>query len=165
MFFPYRDENPRILIPYITYAILVVNVLVFSYQTFLIGPLAQQSFTLRCGLIPAHFWGLDAQTIIEYNRQLLERYNPMINWSSLSSVQLLPGIVTLFTAPFLHAGWMHIIGNMLFLYVFADNVEGALGHVRFAVFYFLTALAAGLLHLIVSLSVGFVPECHLSFSE
>ncbi len=149
MFFPYRDENPRILIPYVTYAILAVNVLVFIYQTFLIGPVAQQSFTLRYGLIPAHFWGLDAQTVIEYNRQLLEQYNPLTNWSSLRSVQLLPGIMTMFTSPFLHAGWMHIIGNMLFLYVFADNIEGALGHVRFALFYILTALAAGFLHLIV----------------
>ncbi|UCH63030.1 MAG: rhomboid family intramembrane serine protease [Fidelibacterota bacterium] len=139
MFFPYKDDNPRILIPYVTYSILVMNVLVFVYQTFLMDLMAQQVFILRFGLIPAHFWGSEAQTVLEYHRELL----------GYTEVRLMPGIVTLFTSPFIHAGWMHIIGNMLFLYVFADNVEGALGHVRFALFYFLTALAAGLLHLIV----------------
>ena len=139
MFFPYKDDNPRILIPYVTYSILAVNVLVFAYQTFLMGPMAQQVFTLRFGLIPAHFWGGEAGTVLEYHRELLGR----------TEIRLLPGIVTLFTSPFIHAGWIHIIGNMLFLYVFADNVEGALGHVRFALFYLLTALAAGFLHLVV----------------
>jgi len=149
MFFPYKDDNPRILIPYVTYAILAVNVLVFIYQILLLGPVDQHAFALRYGLIPAYFWGSDAQTILEHNLELL---SPIYHWTSLSSlteVQLLPGILTLFTSPFLHAGWMHILGNMLFLYVFADNVEGALGHVRFTLFYLLTALAAGLLHLIV----------------
>jgi len=139
MFFPYKDDNPRILIPYVTYSILAVNVLVFVYQTFLMGPMAQQVFTLRFGLIPAHFWGGEAGTVLEYHRELLGH----------TEIRLLPGIVTLFTAPFIHAGWIHIIGNMLFLYVFADNVEGALGHVRFVLFYLLTALAAGFLHLVV----------------
>jgi len=139
MFFPYKDDNPRILVPYVTYAILGVNVVVFIYQTFLMSPMAQQTFTLRFGLIPAHFWGGEARTVLEYHRELL----------GYTEIRLLPGIVTLFTSLFIHAGWMHIIGNMLFLYVFADNVEGALGHVRFALFYLLAALAAGFLHLAV----------------
>ncbi len=139
MFFPYKDDNPRILIPYVTYSILALNVLVFLYQTFLMSPIAEQAFALRFGLIPAHFWGGEAGTVLEYHRELLGR----------TEIRLLPGIVTLFTSPFIHAGWMHIIGNMLFLYVFADNIEGALGHVQFALFYLLMALAAGLLHLVV----------------
>lgn len=150
MFFPYKDDNPRILIPYVTYTILTVNVLVFVYQTFLMSPMAQQTFTLRFGLIPAYFWGGDARAILEYNRELLGQFYPPSTWNGLFQVRLLPGLVTLFTSPFIHAGWMHIIGNMLFLYVFADNVEGALGHVRFSLFYLLTALAAGLLHLAVN---------------
>ena len=139
MLFPYKDDNPRILVPYVTYSILALNVLVFLYQTFLMSPVAEQAFTLRFGLIPAHFWGGEAGTVLEYHRELLGR----------TETRLLPGIVTLFTAPFIHAGWMHIIGNMLFLYVFADNIEGALGHVKFALFYLLMALAAGFLHLVV----------------
>ncbi len=149
MFFPYKDDNPRILVPYVTYSILAVNVLVFIYQTFLMSQISQQAFTLRFGLIPAYFWSGDNLAVLEYNRKILEQLYPPSTWSSLLHIQLLPGVLTLFTSPFIHAGWMHIIGNMLFLYVFADNVEGALGHVRFVLFYFLTALAAGFLHLVV----------------
>ncbi len=149
MLFPYKDDNPRILVPYVTYSILALNVLVFLYQTFLMSPVAEQAFTLRFGLIPAHFWGGEARTVLEYNRMILEQLYPPSTLSSLGHIQLLPGVVTMFTAPFIHAGWMHIIGNMLFLYVFADNVEGALGHVKFALFYLLAAAAAGFLHLVV----------------
>ncbi len=150
MFFPYRDDNPRILIPYVTYAILAVNVLVFGYQMLLPDLLAQHMFTLRFGLIPAYFWGGEAQAVLDFNRQIMGQAYPNLAWGSLTATPLLPGIATLFTAPFLHGGWMHIIGNMLFLYVFADNVEGALGHYKFALFYLLTAVAAGLLHLLVA---------------
>ena len=57
---------------------------------------------------------------------------------------MLSAPLTLFTSLFVHGGWLHIMGNMLFLYVFADNVEGALGHGRFTLFYLLVGLAAGL---------------------
>ncbi len=155
MFFPYKDDNPRILVPYVTYAIMAVNVLVFIYQILLPDP-EYHAFTLRYGLIPAHFWGGDALAVLEHNRDLLGQLYPSFTWSSLLQVRLLPGVATLFTSPFLHAGWLHILGNMLFLYVFADNVEGALGHVMFVLFYFLTALAAGFLQLVVTPG-GMVP--------
>lgn len=148
MFFPYRDDNPRILVPYVTYTILVVNVLIFSYQELLLGPISSQAFALRFGMIPAYFWGTDAQLILQSYRELLSQDYPALVLG-LGDIRLLPPFLTLFTSPFLHAGWMHIIGNMLFLYVFADNIEGALGHVRFAIFYLISALAAGLLHLAV----------------
>ena len=54
------------------------------------------------------------------------------------------GVVTLVTSMFLHSGWLHLIGNMLFLYIFGDNVEDRLGHVRYVVFYLLSGAAAGL---------------------
>jgi membrane associated rhomboid family serine protease len=146
MLFPYKDDNPRILVPYVTYALLAANVLVFIYQQILPGPVIQHAFALRFGLIPAYLWGGEAQTILEYNRDLFQNIYPPGALEDLRRVQLLPGIIGLFTSPFLHSGWMHIIGNMLFLYVFADNVEGALGHLRFGLFYVFTALAAGLLH-------------------
>jgi membrane associated rhomboid family serine protease len=148
MFFPYRDDNPRILVPYVTYAILAMNVLIFIYQTLLIEPASSQAFTVRFGMIPAYVWGTKAQMILDFNRELLSQYYPALA-ANIGDIRLLPPLVTLFTSPFLHGGWMHILGNMLFLYVFADNVEGALGHVQFALFYLLSALAAGLLHLAV----------------
>lgn len=133
MFFPYRDDNPQVLIPYVTYGILALNVLVFLYQTLLIDPVSSYAFTLRYGLIPHYFWQHNAPEVLQQYDQLM----------ALRQVQLIPGPVALFTAPFLHAGWLHLLGNMLFLYVFADNVEGALGHRKFALFYLFTALAAG----------------------
>ena len=132
MFFPYRDDNPRVLIPYVTYGILALNVLVFLYQTLLMDPVTSYAFSLRYGLIPHYFWQHSAP-------EVLQQYDQM----ALRQLQLLPTAVALFTAPFLHAGWLHLVGNMLFLYVFADNVEGALGHRKFALFYLFTALAAG----------------------
>lgn len=148
MFFPYRDDNPRILIPYVTYVFMTVNVLIFLYQTFLLDPINESFFTLKFGMIPAYFWGADPRYVLEVNRELISQYYPGLS-VRLGDLQLLPPILTLFTSPFLHGGWMHIIGNMLFLYVFADNIEGALGHVRFAIFYLVSALAAGMLHLVV----------------
>ena len=145
MFFPYRDDNPQILVPYVTYGILVVNVLIFLYQSLLPGPIAQHAFALRYGIIPAHLWGGDTLSILAYNQELLSEIYIHLNASSLMDVQLLPGALTIITSTFLHGGWFHIIGNMLFLYVFADNIEGALGHRQFALFYLLAALASGLL--------------------
>ena len=149
MFFPYKDDNPQILIPYVTYGILGLNLLIFFYHNLLTGPMAQYAFTLRFGMIPAHFWNGDAAGILTYTRNLMEQQAPGLAWDGLSTVTLLPGLVTLFTAPFLHAGWLHLLGNMLFLYVFADNIEGALGHRKFLLFYILMALAAGATHLLV----------------
>ncbi len=149
MFFPYKDDNPRILIPYVTYAILAVNVFVFIYQFLLPDLVSQQAFTLRYGLIPDYFWHGNAQAVLYSSQERMAHFYPLSFWSMLMEVRLLPAPLTLFTSSFVHGGWLHLFGNMLFLYVFADNVEGALGHVKFALFYLLTTLAAGLLHLVV----------------
>ncbi len=144
MFFPYRDDNPQVLIPYVTYGILALNVLVFLYQTlFLADPVASHAFTLRYGLIPQYFWQNNAPELLLQTEQMMSRYEPRIAWDALGQINLLPAGLTLLTAPFLHGGWLHLLGNLLFLYVFADNVEGALGHRKFALFYLFAALAAG----------------------
>ena len=116
MFFPYKDDNPRVLVPYVTYAILALNVLIFMYQALLPNPVAEHAFALRYGIIPAHFWGGDPQAVLAYNQELLSDMDPRWAWAGLMDVHLLPGIVTLFTSPFLHGGWLHIIGNMLFIH-------------------------------------------------
>ncbi len=149
MLFPYRDDNPRVLIPYVTYAIMALNLMVFLYQLTLPDYVTRHLFSLRFGLIPAHFWGADPTAVLRYNHDLLAEFYSGLDVQRLLGARLLPGYITLFTAPFLHGGWMHFLGNMLFLYVFADNLEGALGHVRFTIFYLLAALAAGLLQLSV----------------
>ena len=150
MFFPYKDENPRVLIPYVTYGLMAANILVFIYHILLPDPVTRHLFTLRYGLIPAHLWGTDLQAVVEYNRNILEQIYAHRGANVPLQVQFLPAYITLFTSPFVHGGWLHILGNMLFLYVFADNVEGALGHVKFIIFYLMTALVAGLLHSLVA---------------
>ena len=116
MLFPYKDDNPRILVPYVTYAIISINVLVFVFQLNMgmVSSAAEREFIYRFGFIPANF-----------------------------------SIITVFTSMFLHGGISHIMGNMWFLWVFGDNVEGVLGHVKFAVFYIICGLAATMSQLFV----------------
>lgn len=149
MFFPYKDENPRVLVPYVTYGILGLNILIFLYQTLITSSLTQHAFTLRYGMIPAYFWQNNASEVLRSTTEMMSQYAPQVSWHALTGIELLPPVITLLTAPFLHSGWLHLGGNMLFLYVFADNVEGALGHRKFAFFYLLTAVFAGLSHLVM----------------
>ena len=116
MLFPYKDDNPRILVTYVTYAIISINVLVFVFQLNMgmVSSAAEREFIYRFGFIPANF-----------------------------------SIITVFTSMFLHGGISHIMGNMWFLWVFGDNVEGVLGHVKFAVFYIICGLAATMSQLFV----------------
>ena len=116
MLFPYKDDNPRILVPYVTYAIISINVLIFVFQLNMgmVSSAAEREFIYRFGFIPANF-----------------------------------SIITVFTSMFMHGGISHIMGNMWFLWVFGDNVEGVLGHVKFAVFYIICGLAATMSQLFV----------------
>ena len=116
MLFPYKDDNPRILVPYVTYSIISINVLIFVFQLNMgmVSSAAEREFIYRFGFIPANF-----------------------------------SIITVFTSMFLHGGISHIMGNMWFLWVFGDNVEGVLGHVKFAVFYIICGLAATMSQLFV----------------
>ena len=107
--FPVGDDNSqRRTFPYVTTALVVLNVLVFLLE------LSQgEKFITDWAFIPARFSdepGADA--------------------------------VTIFTAMFMHGGWMHLIGNMVFLWIFGDNVEDRIGHVKFLIFYLLAGLAA-----------------------
>ena len=115
MFLPYRDDNPRVLIPYVTYTVLGLNCLAFVLQN-MGGP----QFTTAFAIIP-----------------------------KMASVDFGFYIITLFTSMFLHGGLMHLGGNMLYLWIFADNVEGILGHTKFAVFYLTCGVAAGILQTVI----------------
>ncbi len=148
MFFPYKDDNPRLLVPYVTYALLAINIVVYIYQLSLNDPWLAHLFSLRFGLIPSHFWGGSTAEILDFNRRLIAEASGGLSVVASSRLQLLPGPVTMLTAPFLHGSVSHLFGNMLFLYVFADNIEGALGHGRFILFYIGAALVAGLAQLL-----------------
>ena len=129
--FPIRDENPTLRPPIATYAILGMNLFVWVFvQGFGASEAVGQSICLH-GLIPADLLGtVPVGTQIPLGDGWACRLD---GDSSLNS---------LFTSMFMHGGWLHIIGNMLFLWVFGDNVEDVMGPGRFVLFYLLCGLAA-----------------------
>lgn len=114
MFLPLRDNNPRVAFPAATLLIVSANALVFLWSELALGPRGRELLALAGGCIP---WE------IVHNRDIYPR-----------DLVPLPG--TIWTSMFLHGGWMHVIGNMWFLWLFGDNVEDALGPVRYLFFYF-----------------------------
>jgi membrane associated rhomboid family serine protease len=118
---PLRDHNPRVRFPVATLLLVVANALVFFYELSL-PPRAQDLFVRSAGAIP---W-----EIVHHH----DVYPP----------DLLPLPGTIWTSMFLHGGWMHLIGNMWFLWLFGDNVEDALGPVRYVVFYFVVGTVGAL---------------------
>ncbi|MEW5995685.1 MAG: rhomboid family intramembrane serine protease [Candidatus Zixiibacteriota bacterium] len=119
MFIPIKDDTPTIRRPYLTVALIVVNILVFLYETSL-GGRGFQLFTYRYGFIPYEF-----VTGLELTPRLA------------ASTYLTP-----FTSMFMHGGWWHLIGNMLFLWIYGNNIEDYFGPVKFLIFYLLSGLAA-----------------------
>ena len=129
MLIPLKDTNPLrwIGFPYVTVAVIAACILTFLWQLSL-GP-AQNRIIYALGAIPAVITG--------------ERGLP-------PGVALVPAELTLVTSMFLHGGWLHLGGNMLFLWIFGDNVEDAMGHVRFLVFYLICGIAAALVHIYIN---------------
>lgn len=125
MVIPVHDDDPldRETHPYVTVAIIAANVLLFAFAL-VASPNTSVTMERALPLVPAALTGLALPP---------------------SDV---PPALTLLTYMFLHGGWMHLVGNMLFLWVFGDNIEDAIGHVRFAAFYVLCGLAGGLVHIL-----------------
>lgn len=119
---PLHDDNPTHITPIVTVGLIVVCVLVFFWQLSL-GDQGGMVAVYRFGVIPAVL--LDGQS-------LPPDLNPIA------------GQLTVLTSMFLHGGWMHLIGNMLYLWIFGNNIEDSMGHVRFVVFYVLCGVAAAL---------------------
>lgn len=118
--FPIHDENPISIRPWVTWAILACCFGAFLWQISSgDNGLFQSIYAL--GVIPA----------VLFNHLAME---PSLAWVGAE--------VTVFTSMFLHAGWAHLIGNLLYLWVFANNIEYAMGHVRFIVFYLVCGVAA-----------------------
>ncbi|PYG33092.1 rhomboid family intramembrane serine protease [Pelagimonas varians] len=114
--FPIRDHNPSGRTPYVTYALLFINVMVMiAASQLVVSPRDQLAFYADFALVPVF---------------LSEGH----------------GFAGLVTSMFLHGGWMHLAGNMLFLYIFGDNLEDEMGHLGFALFYLAAGIAAGLIH-------------------
>ncbi|MDO8880813.1 MAG: rhomboid family intramembrane serine protease [Coriobacteriia bacterium] len=111
---PIRDENPTRRFPWLTMLFIVVNGAVFAYELSL-GPVALQEFWMRWSVVPT--------------RLLADPFSPA-------------EMITPVTAMFMHAGWVHVIGNMLYLWIFGNNIEDRFGPLGFGMFYLVCGLAA-----------------------
>jgi membrane associated rhomboid family serine protease len=117
---PLHDDNPTELVPVVTVALIAACVLVFLWQSGL-GDQGNEAAVISLGVIPA---------------VLLDRVELP------PELALVPAGLTPLTSMFLHGGFMHLAGNMLYLWIFGNNVEDAMGHVRFVIFYLLCGIAA-----------------------
>jgi len=136
--FPYKDDNPTILTPYVTIAIIVVTCLVWVFvQHAGIDPGLSRS-VCNLGAIPARLFGLPVEPVnTPRGPVLMCEGAPRGAW------------YTLLSSVFLHGGWFHLIGNMLFLWVFGNNVEDSMGPGRFVIFYVLCGVFAALAQILV----------------
>ena len=115
---PLKDENPTRTTPYVVYAIIVLNFIVFLYN----GTLRPNGDNPLAGF------------------ELVPRALTMGAESGISTP--IPAWMTIFTAMFMHANWLHIVGNMLYLWIFGNNIEDVLGHFRFLAFYLVAGVVA-----------------------
>ena len=114
---PLKDDNPTEGRPVVTYFLIGICVLVFLME------LGSQSY--RTGEL-FYSYGLIQSVLMGYNQLPQDLY-------------ALPAYLTIFSSMFMHGGFMHLIGNMLYMWIFADNIEDNLGPVKFIIFYLLTA--------------------------
>lgn len=121
---PYKDDNPTERYPVITVTLIVINVLIYLFQMSL-GERGQQFFISELGAIPKRITHMGAY----------------------ASSYIIPAPLTLISAMFVHGGFMHLGSNMLYLWIFGDNIEDAMGRYRFLLFYLLCGIAASGLHI------------------
>ncbi len=113
---PLKDDNPTTTYPYITVGLIIINGLIFIYE-------------LSLGRHFEHF---------------LNKYGaiPVFVLNMTSPIEYPPPYITVFTSMFLHGGFFHIAGNMLYLWIFGNNIEDSMGHLRFVVFYLISGIIA-----------------------
>ncbi len=117
--FPLHDDNPTRIAPVVTVTFLVTCVLVFIWQISLGQQFERAIYSF--GAIPSVVFGIKDLP---------------------AELDIVPPWTTVFTSMFMHGGWMHLIGNMLYLWIFGNNVEDAMGHARFVIFYIVCGIAA-----------------------
>jgi len=119
---PLRDDVPTRITPFVTVTFIVACSAIFLWQISL-GQRGFQAAVVSLGVIPATLFGYE---------------------SLPPELHLVPPAMTVFTSMFLHGSIMHLLGNMLYLWIFGNNIEDAMGHVRFVVFYLVCGVAAAL---------------------
>jgi membrane associated rhomboid family serine protease len=120
---PYKDDNPSYAFPVVTVCIIVLNVIVFFFE--ITAQSGMREITYAYGAIPH-------------------------NLMTLHKTQPISPVMTVFSSMFMHGGFLHIAGNMLYLWIFGDNIEDKLGHIRFALFYLFCGIFAAYSYAITS---------------
>lgn len=124
---PLKDDNPTETVPFITVSIIMINILVYIYQLSL-GPEFER-FIFTMGAVP----------------------NKIINHSGLIPKISLPAFLTIYSSMFLHGSLLHIVSNMLYLWIFGNNIEDAMGHIKFIFFYLICGSMAAFAHIITDI--------------
>ncbi len=125
--FPYKDDNPTETTPFVTIGIIALNILIFLFQ--LLSDVDGKRIVYAYGAIPH-------------------------NIVSFESTQPIHPLLTIFTSMFMHGGVFHLFGNMLYLWIFGNNIEDRLGHFRFILFYLFCGIVAALSHTLNAASSG-----------
>jgi len=141
---PLRDDNPTQSKPYVVYGLIAANVLVFAAQA--LGLLDHLSMIPYSVIHDVRVSMVTDQA----GRALVNQYGaPLIQ--KLPTVGPHPQWITIFTSMFMHGSIMHIAGNMLYLWIFGNNIEDALGHIKFLFFYLVCGVLAAGAHILMSL--------------
>jgi membrane associated rhomboid family serine protease len=131
------DDSDRRMAPLVNYALIAINILVF---VLLQGMGGNEKFTYAYSTVPAEILtGKDIAT-------------------GVLEPTPIPVYFTLITSMFMHGGWAHLLGNMLFLWVFGDNIENRIGHLRYLIFYLVCGIIASLSHVFLAGADGLVPS-------
>ena len=125
---PLRDDQPTFSTPFVNYFLIVLNVVVFFWELS-VSHRALNSVMFEFGVVPHHMLAV---------------------LGGQSPDGLATAVLPLFTSLFLHASFLHVAGNMLFLWIFGDNVEDYIGHFQYLVFYLVSGVAAGATHILLN---------------
>jgi len=127
---PFQDENPSRTIPIINTLLIIANISAFIYLTYFVPAGASHPSIMNLSFIPyewSHFTDIHAKNMV-------------------------PVPLTVFTSMFIHGGWIHLLSNMLYLWIFGDNIEDTLGHFKYLIFYLLCGIVATLAHGIININ-------------
>jgi membrane associated rhomboid family serine protease len=131
-----EDTGGRHIVPFVNLTIVAINIVVFLYQ------LVDPNFTAGYAAVPAE---------ITTGTDIVGEF-PVNTPDGVFVIEETPGPspiwLTLFSSMFMHGGWLHIGGNMLFLFIFGDNIEKAYGHVKYVIFYLICGVVASLAHVL-----------------
>src|SRR5947207_12204759 len=151
MLFPIGDEpsRERSSPPVVNYLLILINVLVF---VFLQGFGSNEKFTYAFSTVPAEI--VTGRDIVTRNRILVQPFTgQQLEMPGLQPTPI-PVYLTLITSMFMHGGIAHIFGNMLFLFIFGDNIEDRVGHFRYLIFYLVCGVLAGLSHVFATAALA-----------